>query len=288
MLIAEPARRTRGVVLPGVGVENTVAPEIEQGAMPIVGARLEGGVDMPAAGTAKLRIVGVHHHFELLDGLHIRCQIEGAVGGNGRAVQQELVGARAAAVHGERTVHVPGARARESRRPELPLRKADAGHQIHQHVRLPSIEGQLGHFGGVEDESAGGGGGVDQLLMALHGDLLRHLAHFHHHVEIQLVGGLQHDAGAVHGPESVRHRLHVVGAWVQGRNRVNASRVRTRLTADAGVDLGDADRDIRYSGLRRVHDLAQDRGPIVLRVQQQGGHQQTKEAVTHEQVPLTI
>ena len=78
--------------------------------MNIIPPGFQRRIHVAAPGPPKLRIVGVHHHLELLNRLHVRRHVKRPVRRNWCPVQQELIRPRPPAVHRKTAIHVPAAR----------------------------------------------------------------------------------------------------------------------------------------------------------------------------------
>ena len=120
------------VILGGVGVENGVVEVLEHLAVPLVGAGFQGGNHRATAGPPKLRVVGVDHHLEFLNGIDARREEPTSGNAHRRAIHEELVRTLASTIDDELAIRVPTAQAGKTVRTELFLRENDAGSQADQ------------------------------------------------------------------------------------------------------------------------------------------------------------
>ena len=96
MLVVALSRSFAGIQLEGVGIQNIIAPEIKSGAVKVLGAVLDDGVDCAASRAPVLRGIGIGHDLEFVNCIHIRRDfpLAGVRAGLLRdwgAVQSELV-----------------------------------------------------------------------------------------------------------------------------------------------------------------------------------------------------
>src|SRR5260370_14118492 len=155
VLVVRLQRATDKIVLKIISVKNSVPEILKDIPMPVARAGLHRSVDYAATEAPVLRVVGVGHHFEFLDGLHIGGQLPRAVVVTyGSAVQQENVLALPGAVDFIFVVHVPAACPRKTTRPKALLREEHAGREGHQHISLPPVERIFLRFDRIEDQAA--------------------------------------------------------------------------------------------------------------------------------------
>ena len=290
MEIAEAAAGALPVVLGGVGIEDVVAPVIEQRSVPLIGAGLDGGIDVTAAGTPVLGVVGIHHHFEFLDGFDVGSDVPGAVvGGDGRAVEEELVGASAAAVHGVAGVDVPTASAGEAGVAECSLGEHDAGGEGHEHVGLAAVERILGDFEGIEDKAAGGVGGLDEFLVSGDRDGFSEGANDHGEGELEFVGNAELDVVAALGGEAIGGDGERIGPRFEEGNGIKAFRVRRGLHGRVGAFLDEADGSAWNRRFGRIGDLSENGRAEVLRHEngREHGPRAKSDCSLHDRNPLT-
>ena len=131
------------VVLRGVGVKNRVVEILEQLAMPLVGAGLQRRHHRSPAGAPELRVIGIDHDLELLNGFDAGREQPASGNAHWRPVQDELIGALASAIDNEFAVRIPAAQSRKSVRSELFLSEDDAWRQADQRVRLAADQRQV-------------------------------------------------------------------------------------------------------------------------------------------------
>src|SRR6185437_12076205 len=102
------------IQLKGIGIENGVTPEVIEGAMKARRAVLEDDVHRAASHAPVLRVEGDGHHLELLHRVDARRDVPGAgrsaaLNGDGRAIQQELIGGTGLAGDGVGVRCIPSA-----------------------------------------------------------------------------------------------------------------------------------------------------------------------------------
>ena len=255
MLVVEAARLGAGVVLERVGVQDAVAPVVEDVAMPFFATGFERGVDGASAGTSELGVVGVGLHLEFLDSFDVGGDLPTAEGADRSAVQEELVGAGASAVDHVTAVGIPAARAGKAVGAELFLRKDYARGKRHQHVDLASVERVFLGLNGIEDGPAIGVGGLNNLLLAGDGDLLRHLSHLHGDREILLVGHAQDDVFPQEGLEAGRRGFDLIRAGLQIRNGIDARGAAFGFVRFVGAGIGGFHRGVGNRCSGRIQDL---------------------------------
>src|SRR5262249_57535490 len=110
-------RSSEVIRLKTVGVEDSVAPIIEEIAVKFVTARFQGDVDHAAAETSVGRVIGVGHDLELTHRLGVGRNLPGPpLVADRRAVQEKEILSGPRAVDSERVVYVPAAPAPKSAR----------------------------------------------------------------------------------------------------------------------------------------------------------------------------
>ncbi len=270
------ARLAGGVELREVGVEEVVAHELREAAVPRVPSRLDDGVDASAAGAPLGRIVGIGHHLEFLDRVHVRRHLERASEADGRSVEAEAVGTGLAAAHGETAVDVPAARARKARCAELLLREEHARRQFHHHIDLPSIEREFGGHQRIEVEAARCVGGLDQVQRpGRHCHLRGHLPDFHLEGQVDFLGHHRRHVLAAHFMKSARRHFDVVRTGLEVGQRVIAVLIGFPLDRLVRTPLDRFYLRPRDGSSALVRDLAVDCGAKVLAGRAENEQRQT-------------
>ncbi len=227
---------------------------VEAAGVPLVGARLGGGVEDAAAGTTRFRVVGVHLHgdaFQTLD----RGVGRGAVAqvGNRHAVEQVVVAAARAAAH------------RQERRVRLVLlavelrvaRGDDRGHRDREEERGTAAARQRFELLRVDDRAGRRVRRVDERGRARDRDGFLQRADFKSDVERDELLGADADALVLVRLEPGQRRLHRVGAWRHGGEVVLTRLVGHDLARGARAFVDQLHRHTGNDAVRVFHRTAQ-------------------------------
>ena len=213
--------------------------------------------------------------------------MEAASQADGGAVEAEAVGAHLAAAHGEVAVDVPAASAGKAGGAELFLGEQNAGSQVHQHVNLAAVEGELAGHARVEVHAAGGVASLDEFGgLGGDGDLLGEFAHLELERPFQLFGHHEGEVFAAHAAEAGGFDIDVIAGRLEVGQSIEAFGVRFGGRHLIGTALCGADLCPRNDRAGAIGDLAGDGGAEVLRLHSPDDEKQISPQTTAQGCPV--
>ena len=243
------------VVVERVGVEMGVLEEFKSGAVPLISAALGDDIDDSAGGPTVLRIVVGGLDAELFGGID-----RGNVGDRGSAgqvrdaVDQNFIGGRPRAVHGDtgRTGDIEG--------PETGDRAGDrdAGGGPGEGENVSALQRRGFDAEGVDGEAAVGRFHFDDAGVRLDGEALGDFADCELHIESGAFGDLQEQSLLDTALKALFFGGEDVFAGVQEQDLVAAFLIGCGGRDQAGGDGPQADGSAGYGGAGRVYNMAGD------------------------------
>jgi hypothetical protein len=224
-------------------------------------AALGHDADLAAGGAAVLRGEAGGEDLHLLDGVDVRQADVGprrarAQAGDAVVGQDVLVGPTPVD-HPPAVAEVGGVEATEVASPHSRL-------QHRQAQRVAAIQHQVLDLAGLDEAADLGGVRLDRGGLGHDRHLLRDQARLQHHVQGDLGGGVELDAGLGVPLEALQLDADVVDSWQERDGDVVALRVRRECTFDPGGDVHDRDDRPRDDTPLLVLDEAGHLAPVDL------------------------